>query len=416
MAKKEVTKKDKKILKGIEEAVEDGFEEQVDFLSDLVQTKSVNPYTSGESPEDESIEEEVAKQIYEKLEEFELSPRRKGASEKRQNIVCWWGYKRARKILMLNGHMDTIAPSEDIVLDPFSGARRSGRLYGLGVLDMKASLTAYMWALRAVLEQEVEPERGRLALAFVVDGKSSSSSKWGTHYLLEHGVDAKTAIIGRRGLDRIGVGNRGVYRFKITVEGERVGTGTDAWEKREKGHNAAVDMAKVIEVLQDIEIPYKTGKVFENRKPVFTFPTKIKSGRQADMVPDKAEAWGDVRLMPGNSDRQIKMLIEDKLDELRVKSELEDLLFVPSVEIDKKDEIVLTLGEEAEKVLGEKPDLEGMGSWNEAWMLKKRDIPTITSFGPEGKLIPGKREYVELDSLKDVTKIYARVIYRYLIQ
>ena len=47
-------------------------------------------------------------------------------------------------------------------------------------------------------------------------------------------------------------------------------------------------------------------------------------------------------------------------------------------------------------------------------MLVTHDIPTISGFGPDGTWIHGVNEWIELDSLKKITEIYARLIVEYL--
>jgi len=93
--------------------------------------------------------------------------------------------------------------------------------------------------------------------------------------------------------------------------------------------------------------------------------------------------------------------------------ELEDLLFVPSMEIERSEGLVQVMAEQAKEVLGKQPKLEGCGPWNDAWMLTSKDVPCIAGFGPDGGEGP-EGEWVDLDSLKKVTQIYARVIVEYL--
>jgi len=47
-------------------------------------------------------------------------------------------------------------------------------------------------------------------------------------------------------------------------------------------------------------------------------------------------------------------------------------------------------------------------------MLVTHDIPTISGFGPDGDGSHGINEWVDLESLKKVTEIYALVIVDYL--
>lgn len=397
----------------IARAVKTSFDEEVAFLSSLVKAKSPNPYTPQDSPLRESVEGEVPTLIFEQLKSIGLMPRYLGASRERPNVVAEWGEKRGRMGLMLNGHMDTIPPEGRDVISPYSGAVRNGKLYGLGSLDMKASLAAYVYAVKALITAKVKI-KGKLTLAFVVDEESGACSPYGTQYLLDQGCVPKACFIGEHGSQYVRTGQRGSYRFRIVTRGEAVHTGVSAWEKGEVGHNAVVDMAKIIEALQGLEIPFKPARMFDGRKPMFTFPTKISGGVGLNVVPASCEAYGDVRLLPGNSDAQVKILMVERLQKLGIPYEIQDLMFVPAVEIDTHDPLVLTLQKTIKAVLGYLPEARVSGPGTDGWMLVKRDIPTIMGFGPDGGGEHGKGEWVDLASLQKVTEVYARFIVDYL--
>jgi len=344
----------------IARAVKTSFDEEVAFLSKLVKTKSANPYSPTDSPLHEAVEGEVPTLIFEKLREIGLSPRYLGVSRERPNVVAEWGDKRGRLSLMLNGHMDTLPPESKDVVSPYSGAVRNGKLFGLGALDMKGTLAAYVFAVKALMAAKVKLS-GKLLLGFVVDEEAGACSNLGTKYLLEQGCVPKACLIGEHGSQYVRVGQRGSYRFKIITKGEAVHTGVSAWERGEKGHNAIVDMAKIIETLQGLEVPFKQSKLFEGRRPVLTFPTRIVGGRAINVVPEQCEAYGDVRLLPGNSDAQVKLLLVEKLVKLGVPYELIDLGYAPAVEIDPREPLVLSLQRTAKQVLGYTPETKVSG-------------------------------------------------------
>ena len=397
----------------IARAVKASFDEEVAFVSSLIKAKSPNPYNPQTSPLHESVEGDVPTLIFEKLKSIGLSPRYLGASKERPNVVAEWGEKRGRMGLMLNGHMDTVQPEGRDLVAPYSGVVRNGKIYGLGSLDMKASLAAYIYAVAALKKAEVKL-KGKLTLAFVVDEETGACSPYGTQYLLDQGCVPKACFIGEHGSKYVRTGQRGTYRFKIVTKGEAVHTGVSAWERNEAGHNAVVDMAKIIDALQGLEIPYKTSRMFVDRKPVFTFPTKISGGAAMNIVPASCEAYGDVRLLPGNSDSQVKLLIIERLQKLGVPYVIEDLIYVPAVEIDAHDPLVISLQKVVKAVLGFEPPAKISGPATDGWMMVKRDIPTIMGFGPDGGGEHGRGEWVDLESLRQVTEIYARFIVDYL--
>lgn len=400
----------KTIGQKISKQVESNFSEQKKFLAELVQTKSVNP---GEVARNGQVEVKVAKLIRNKLREVGVRSRYLRARSGRPNLLAVTGPARSRKSVLLVGHMDTGDMGEYRVSAPFSGVMRDGRLYGLGVLDMKATLSAYIYAYKAVNDAGVKLD-GKLKLAFIADGKGEGASKIGLAYLINKGLRAKSALLGKPGTDKIAIGHRGGYRFALQVFGEAVNTGRKAWEKGKKGKNAIWQMARVMKALSGFDLPFKPARAFPGRQPVFTFPTKIIGGTSVNVVPDKCEAWGDVRLMPGNTDLQVRLWIEDRLEGVSdLKWELKDLLFVPSMEIERSDGWVQVMAEQAKEVLGKAPKLEGCGPWNDAWMLTSKDVPCIAGFGPDGG--EGEEgEWVDLESLKKVTQVYARAIVEFL--
>lgn len=403
------------LFRRLKKRIDKNFPDQTLFLKSLVKARSANPFSSDQSPQDQPLEAKVARLIVGFLKDLKLSPRRIGITRDRQNVVCHLGPDRFRKSLILNGHMDTVEPAAGWTMDPFAAEIKDNKLFGLGALDMKGSLSAYLFAVKSLLQEKVKLD-GRLTLEFVVDEESGAASPYGTQLLLQKGFTAKAALIGEPGTGKVAIGHRGGYRFRLTTVGEAVHTGTSVWEKKQKGRNAILDMAKVTCALQKIELPYKPARAFPGRIPVFTFPTKIEGGKTINMVPDRCWAEGDVRLMPGNSDKQVRMWIEDCLKQTcpDVVYEIEDLTYVPSVEIAKHEEIVDLTVKNTIEVTGRKPKVLGAGPWNDAWMLINRSVPTICGFGPDGDNVHAADEYVDLKSLKQVTEIYARLIVDYL--
>jgi hypothetical protein len=88
--------------------------------------------------------------------------------------------------LMVTSHLDSIhvddtADEDDWIVDPFSGAIRNGRVYGLGASDNKSGCVAKVMAAKAIKQASVELP-GDLLIGLVADeegymlGISSSSS------------------------------------------------------------------------------------------------------------------------------------------------------------------------------------------------------------------------------------------------
>lgn len=399
----------------LDDIIQKNSDEQIQFLQALVRAKSANPYTVENSSATSGVENDVAYLLHDRLSEIGLKPELVGAAPERPNVVTRIdGAAGASRSLVLNGHMDTVMPGNLWSMDPFAGVIQGNRLYGLGVYDMKASLAMFVYAARALLESGIRLA-GDLILTFVVDEEPGGCSPFGTLYLLENGLTATAAIVAEPGNDNVTIGHRGGFRFKLTVRGEAAHTGSREWEMRERGKNAIAGMAAVVREMADVEIPFQYTPAFPDRQSVLTFPTLIQGGTGINAVPDECVAYGDTRLMPGNTEQIVEDLIRARIERVpNLDYTLEKLLYVPAVEISPQEEIVQILRQRTTEITGVNPTLLGCGPWNDGWMFITRGIPAVCGFGPAGDGAHAPDEYVLLDSFIETTRIYVRAIIDYL--
>jgi succinyl-diaminopimelate desuccinylase len=383
-------------------------DEQIAFLQALVRARSANPFIPDTSDPSEPIERAVAYLIHDKLREIRLEPEFKGESRERPNVIATLrGTGPTGRALILNGHMDTVMPSPLWTFDPFGAEIRDGRLYGLGALDMKASLSVFVFVAKALIEVGVTLG-GDLILTFVVDEEPGGCSRFGSSYLLENGLSGSAAVVAEPENTNVTIGHRGGYRFRLITHGEAAHTGLE-------GKNAVVDMARAVEALQGLALPFDRTPAFPDRKPVLTFPTMIQGGVSINAVPDQCVAYGDVRLLPGCDADTVEGLIRARLDALPgLGYTLDRLLFVPAVEIAPNEKIVRVLAHHAAEITGQTPTTLGCGPWNDGWMFITRGIPAVCGFGPNGAGVHGPDEYVTLDSVIATTRIYARAVIDFL--
>jgi len=399
----------------ITRAIQKHFAQQVDFLQRLVQAKSTNPYTPETSLPSIPVEEAVATIVQQELQHLGFKADLHGVSPERPNVVCHLpGPGGMEKTLILTTHMDTVEPS-DYTRDPWGGQIEEGRLYGVGAADAKAQIAAFIYAAYALQRLDLNVG-GHLTLAFVVDEESGACSPYGTKYLLEQGLlDGDAAIVGEPGNHLIAIGHRGLYRFRLTIYGEATHTGIRAWEQGTQGHNAILDMARVSLALAESSLPGSSSLAFPKRKSVLTFPTLIHGGSGINVVPSSCEAYGDVRLLPTTSPEEIKRLIKEQLERLSIPHyQLDDLLVVPAAETDPQAEIVQTLAAAVEAITGKQPRIEGSGPACDGWMFITRGIPTVCGYGATYGGVHGADEWVDVESLRNTTEVYAHTILHYL--
>jgi succinyl-diaminopimelate desuccinylase len=388
--------------------------QQVEFLRRLVRARSANPFTPETSAPDTPVEEEVAAVTHQELHRLGFTSELIGVSSQRPNVVCRLpGSGKTAKTLILSTHMDTVEPS-GYTRDPWGADIEVGLLYGVGAADAKAQIAAFIYAAYALRKADIALG-GNITLAFVVDEEPGACSPYGTHYLLEQGhLYGDAAIIGEPGQSKISIGHRGLYRFRLQTQGRAVHTGMKSWESRTEGRNAILDMARVALALSAYPFPQTASKAFPGRKSVLTFPTLIRGGSGINVVPSQCEAYGDVRLLPGLSADSVKELVREQLQKLSIEVyQLDDLLVVPAAETDPQAAIVQTLATAVETITGARPRVEGSGPACDGWMFMTRGIPTVCGYGVACGGVHGADEWVDLESLRKVTEVYAHTILDY---
>src|SRR5262249_42067098 len=125
--------------------------------------------------------------------------------EERPNVVGLLQGSGDGPRLMFNGHMDTSYSGSEPWLAGIPGFQpegfvRDGRIYGLGISNMKGALACYVEAVRALRDAGVRL-RGDLVIAAVSGeiekaewgefrGKEYRGYGAGSRYLVEHGCSA----------------------------------------------------------------------------------------------------------------------------------------------------------------------------------------------------------------------------------
>jgi len=184
--------------------------------------------------------------------------------------------KRAGRILAL-GHADTVWCAGTLAAMPFR--REQGRLWGPGVLDMKAGLAFFLYAMRALRELDV-PVARRVALWVVSDEEVGSPGSRAQTEKLARGACAVLVPEPGEGLDgKLKTARKGVGRYMLTVRGKAAHAGIDF----AAGASAIVELARQIQRVAG----------FTNLKKGLTVnPGVVQGGTRGNVV--AADAWAEV--------------------------------------------------------------------------------------------------------------------------
>ena len=182
---------------------------------------------------------------------------------------------------LIVGHLDTVWPFG--TLERMGYTEKDGRIYGPGVLDMKAGIATTIIGLRTLREQGLWPNRP-IKVLFNTDEEVGSPS---SRPLVEESArGAKYALImepGQAGAGALKTQRKGLGEFRLSVEGKASHAGAFP----EQGVSAIHELSHRIIELQTMN-DWLNG---------ITVNTGIISGGSArNTIPAKAEAVIDVRV------------------------------------------------------------------------------------------------------------------------
>lgn len=256
-------------------------DDTVALLQELVRVDSTTPTLPGVRREDviggETRCNEILKERY---EQAGLETHWVAEDPERRNLV---GVRRGSgggRSLVLNAHVDTVAPVEPdrwLCGSPWNPELRDGRLYGLGSTDMKGSAAA-MWAVAQALAEEGVELLGELQLHSVV-GEEMMEHHLGTTAVVEAGFRADGAIVTEpssypRPLTVSPVA-AGVWILRVVVRGKSTHCGNRPLAIRPGGPGDAIGVnalekaVKIVGWLQELEEQWGLTKTHPYFSPGF---------------------------------------------------------------------------------------------------------------------------------------------------
>jgi glutamate carboxypeptidase len=185
---------------------------------------------------------------------------------------------RARPPVALVGHLDTVFPP-----GTFEGFRRDGDLVrGPGVLDMKGGLVIVAYALRALVEAGGLDRIAPLRLVIVADEEIGSPEGQGIIRDAIAGAGECLVFEAGRKADAIITRRKGTGAVQAMAHGVAAHAGNN----HKEGKNALWAMSRFVDRVQALT-DYDAG--------VTVNVGKVVGGQGKNTVPDRADAWLDVR-------------------------------------------------------------------------------------------------------------------------
>lgn len=366
------------------------------LLAELVRVPSVNPMLGG------SGEAALARWVGEWLRatgaEVELQP----VHGERCNVIAAIGPANA-PALLLEAHLDTVAPAGDWTRDPFTPVVQGGRLYGLGACDTKGSLATFLH-LFAELARAPRRLRRRLVLAATVDEEVGQT---GAYALMGKDLALRGAFVGEPTDCRVVHAHKGFVRFRVET------TGRAAHSSRpEQGDNAIERMSGVVQWFREY------GRTLAQSpchgalgRPTVNVGT-IAGGVGVNTVPDRCVIQVDRRTVPGETLADVQAELA-ALGAIEPSARIFEVLERPAVHTPAEAPLVRQLVQTLQ-ACGEPAGLEAVPYLTNAVAYAAAGVPVVV-FGP-GDLTQAHRpdEFIQLAELERCARVLRPLLEREL--
>lgn len=370
-------------------------------LQELVRINSVNPSISSEGKGEAAIAIYLARV----LSDMGLEVAVHEPQPARPSVVGIIRGSGGGHSLMLNAHIDTVGVEG--MSDPFSGAIRGRKLFGRGAYDMKGSVAACVGAMRALASARTFLP-GDVMVALVADEEFASIGS--ADLLGRYRPDA--AIVTEPSALQICVAHKGFIWLEVETTG-RAYHGSQF----QHGVDANMRMGRFLHELESVERDLRRRQPHPYVGPPSLHAATLKGGTGLSIYAASATLQIERRTIPGESTEQaigdIAAIIE-RLSEQdgSFKATMKTLLVRDAFEISPSAEVVRSLSSAATNVLGDAPKYIGENPWMDSALLAAAGVETVV-FGPDGTGAHSDDEWVDLDTVAQLSQILADTAVRY---
>jgi putative selenium metabolism hydrolase len=373
------------------------------FLQDLVRTPS--PSTQ---------EEEVAQHLGEEMRRVGFT---EVTTDRIGNVIGRIGPGRGPR-LIYDGHMDTVGVTDAGLWprDPYGAEIEEGVLYGLGACDMKGSLAAMVYGVKALVDAGVELG-GDLYVVGVVQEEPCEGLAMRV-LVEEEGLRPDFVVLGEPTNLQVSRGQRGRVELKVTAQGRSCHASAP-----EHGENAIYAAARLIFGVE-LLAPRLANDAFLGQGSLSI--TQIEStAASRNAVPDRCAFYIDRRLTMGETEAKALAEIQSIIAREGVKAEVEvteycaasysgyrsqGKEYYPAWVIAEDHPLVQAVARAVKQTLGYKPRI---GKWDFStdgvYTMGVAGIPTV-GFGPgEERYLHTIDDQIRLADVVKAARVYAQL-------
>ena len=364
------------------------------------------PSVSGE-------EKQVMHRARELLEEIGVEVELHGSEER--PIINAVLNPEADRLLIFNGHLDVvpIAKPDAWSKNPWEPEVEDGRLYGRGSSDMKSGCAVMIHLLEVLKGMDLP-----LAIGVHLVPDEEKGAQHGSKILVDEIVAGELrrpdyVVIGEQSNLNIRVAERGMFRYNVKFYGRAAHTAAS----RTIGVNAIAKASKGVLALEHH---------IDNFHEWIGYPMQsvniIEGGIVTNQVPAECTITVDRRLVIGETADEVVAMVKADLDKagegdpdwsweiVAPKDENGDWIYTPANFTPPDSELGKAFMKAVPRALQKEPELyvEWAGS-TDGRLYRQQGIQTI-GFGPIGFGAHGADEFVFVDSLMKVARVYLALV------
>jgi acetylornithine deacetylase/succinyl-diaminopimelate desuccinylase-like protein len=380
----------------------------VDFALRLVSTPSFT-----------GSEQAAAELVRDVLDDLGLQVQWQQVEDGRANVLATWAGIGGGPSLMLNGHLDTSYSGREPWLRGIPGFQpegfeRDGRIYGLGISNMKGALACYVEALRSLLDAGARL-KGDLLIAAVAgeiektqqgeaEGAEFRGYAAGSRYLVSHGGIADMCILGEPTENKVVLAHFGSLWLRLSTAGPFIHT---AFSEGRRDENSILRMRPVVDAVLDWLPGWEERMSYGDVRGVANVGgIEGGFGWRASRTPHRTDLFLDLRVPPNvpmADARREALEFARSLDGV----EAEVYVTAPGAEIDEAHPLIGAIDESHEQVFGARPERDVTRWFSDASALTRYGVPTVNYGTSTGLMDTVDGENLDIEGLVKMAHVYA---------
>lgn len=358
----------------------------ISFLEELVRRES----PSQEKQAVDACSNFLAQELQKLGLEVSIHPQEKIG----QIIAAFYPEAQTEKITLILTHIDTVWPVGKIAEMPWKVDSENQRIYGPGVLDMKAGIAQAVFALRGLRKFKLQPKN---KIILFVNSAEEIGSPSADELILHYAHQSSVILCLEPALPGGGlkVKRKGRLVARLQAIGQTAHAATPV-----NGVNAIEELVLQLHRLRSLRSKSITINIGE-----------IRGGQKANIVADKAEALLDFRYWNKNQKEKIISYFQ-KLSPLLPQAKLNFQIIAENPPLEQNESsrrLWLKVKQIASK-MGLQLTAGKTGGGSDASLASQSGHPTLDGLGPEGEGIHSEHENLFIPSFIQRTALLTEIL------